>query len=1057
VRYRQGAAVREAHLFTAALGWSNAIFAYAYPDETAPSGLDGQHRAYAAEQRRERRAVCEWVRQQPASRSRVAVHSSMVARYAGGDCRGRAFAGVDQDQSGGRWQRFGAPRHRGCGWLSTSQARPRLRIRVNSGIALMSLCLPCRHLLRFMIVALGLLAPGRSSAGIEVREIDAASTDPAIDVPGIGLHYVALDSTRPASHLLLFFPGTTASPAMYATLLRRAAELGHRVIGLSYLNRESVNFDYCPDQLNTGCHKDVRIEILTGEDRSPLLSVTRANSAYYRVVALLRHLDRSYPQEGWSRFLDGEEPRWERLIVSGQSQGGGHAALTAKLHEVARAVLLSATEPAPWTLDPSATPASRYFGLVHMLEPIQPPIIRSWNNLGLPGTLVDVDQQVPPYGDSQRLSASRIDCSGDPATSGFYHNCTSVEGWMPPPDANGTPAYQSAWDYLYALPTTTEGSSPVFVAGRIGDVSNSYIDPEAYAAERLLTFQDQTGGIHVAAIDQATGAFASSDGRESRLDSGAWPVGETFNGPEFGIDANGWAIYYTKANGGVASLWRATTAGAQPLTSGNRRQTVLASKDASAAQTRLLYIRGTLDAGELAWMDEDDASSETLLGPVDGGVRWIDGTRSFARIVDTGPDAGQVALVDTVAGSVRTITDDAGSKSFAVGFRGPESGRLRLLALVDAATAIGVWEDRGGAYYERIATIVPAGLAGHTLGSPEPFAGAGSSYVSFVVREGAGLPGEPAQVWLARTDGSNSWRCDDGASGVSRSDPETLVLGSRVFVYYNVITPSQYQLYRCGSSLPGANLAGTWWNEQSPGWGVHVTEQGTRVVLTLYSYDGLGRPAWYISDGAELQGDGSYLGTLYRFTGTPFDQIAGPAADAGQAVGSLRLSPQAHDTLNFLANVDGMTESRMLTRLSFGTRPTCVSTLGDAVSATNHTELWWNPDESGWGVGISEQGDTLFIAWYTYASNRTPMWIAGTLARQADGSFAGALHRPVSGTPLGQGDGPVTAFPVPQVGQARLHFIDGNHADFDYTLDGIAQTRVIERFVYGSPVTRCTR
>jgi len=48
LRYRQAAAVGEAHIFTAALGWSNAIFAYAYADETAVSWLDGQQRAFAA-------------------------------------------------------------------------------------------------------------------------------------------------------------------------------------------------------------------------------------------------------------------------------------------------------------------------------------------------------------------------------------------------------------------------------------------------------------------------------------------------------------------------------------------------------------------------------------------------------------------------------------------------------------------------------------------------------------------------------------------------------------------------------------------------------------------------------------------------------------------------------------------------------------------------------------------------------------------------------------------------------------------------------------------------
>ena len=46
LRYHDGDRVALAHIFAAALGWSNAIFAYAYADETAPSWLDGQHRAF---------------------------------------------------------------------------------------------------------------------------------------------------------------------------------------------------------------------------------------------------------------------------------------------------------------------------------------------------------------------------------------------------------------------------------------------------------------------------------------------------------------------------------------------------------------------------------------------------------------------------------------------------------------------------------------------------------------------------------------------------------------------------------------------------------------------------------------------------------------------------------------------------------------------------------------------------------------------------------------------------------------------------------------------------
>ena len=48
LRYRDGDRTCEAQVFAAALGYSNAIFAYAYADQTAASWLDGQYRAFVA-------------------------------------------------------------------------------------------------------------------------------------------------------------------------------------------------------------------------------------------------------------------------------------------------------------------------------------------------------------------------------------------------------------------------------------------------------------------------------------------------------------------------------------------------------------------------------------------------------------------------------------------------------------------------------------------------------------------------------------------------------------------------------------------------------------------------------------------------------------------------------------------------------------------------------------------------------------------------------------------------------------------------------------------------
>ena len=84
------------------------------------------------------------------------------------------------------------------------------------------------------------------------------------------------------------------------------------------------------------------MEIITGEDRSGLISVNRANSIENRLLRLVMYLKANRPGEGWDSFLaNGKELKWENIVLTGQSQGGGHAPLMAKHRKVARVIMYS--------------------------------------------------------------------------------------------------------------------------------------------------------------------------------------------------------------------------------------------------------------------------------------------------------------------------------------------------------------------------------------------------------------------------------------------------------------------------------------------------------------------------------------------------------------------------------------------------------------------------------------------------------------------------------------------------------------------------------------------
>jgi hypothetical protein len=60
----------------------------------------------------------------------------------------------------------------------------------------------------------------------------------------------------------------------------------------------------------------------------------------------------------------------------------------------------------------------------------------------------------------------------------------------------------------------------------------------------------------------------------------------------------------------------------------------------------------------------------------------------------------------------------------------------------------------------------------------------------------------------------------------------------------------------------------------------------------------------------------------------------------------------------------------------------------------NYTDLWWNPEESGWGINVTHQGEILFATLFTYGGDGEPDWFAMSRGeRQEDGSYLGELYR----------------------------------------------------------------
>lgn len=224
------------------------------------------------------------------------------------------------------------------------------------------------------VVALSMLGTVVPAHGESVRvlAIKPSAADPAVrdfDDPS----YVLVPDAPPDAPLIVFLTGTGGRPRGVVKFLSFEAEQGFRAIALEYDDEPAVA-QVCPQSPEADCAEAFRAMRVDGREGSTKVSNPVAESIVARLTAALRVLDHDEPG-GWARYLDGDGPRWDALVVGGLSQGAGMAAYIAKHHRVNRVVLFSSPwdtgpdrQPAPWLSAPSATPAERWYAEYHAKE-----------------------------------------------------------------------------------------------------------------------------------------------------------------------------------------------------------------------------------------------------------------------------------------------------------------------------------------------------------------------------------------------------------------------------------------------------------------------------------------------------------------------------------------------------------------------------------------------------------------------------------------------------------------------------------------------------------------
>lgn len=311
-------------------------------------------------------------------------------------------------------------------------------------------------LLFFFLIINGLQAQSCDTNALIIEEVRASDTDANIPWELARHHAFYNPDCTEKGILLIHLVGTFGDPYQTIYFPSLAANHGIHVLSLKYPNDLSAQ-TACSSSNDPDCHLKFRQEIIEGVDYSPEISVDSVNSISNRLIRLLQYMDVNFTSQNWGQFFTGDSLHWNNVMISGHSQGGGHAAVMAMDRPLKRVLMFASpndysntfSQTAPWTSAAHLTSDSAYYSFNNINDGIAQ---YDWQytaavNLGESffGDTVNVENNQCPYGFSHNLYTDR-DSSGLSVNHGMVVNDANV-----PLDANGTPEFQNVWLYMLGL------------------------------------------------------------------------------------------------------------------------------------------------------------------------------------------------------------------------------------------------------------------------------------------------------------------------------------------------------------------------------------------------------------------------------------------------------------------------------------------------------------------------------------------------------------------------------------------------------------------------------
>jgi YVTN family beta-propeller protein len=554
---------------------------------------------------------------------------------------------------------------------------------------------------------------------------------------------------------------------------------------------------------------------------------------------------------------------------------------------------------------------------------------------------------------------------------------------------------------------------------------------------------------NVSVIDTASNTVVAT------VPVGSYPVGVA-------VSASGARVYVANVDAASVSVIDAAT------------NTVIAtvpvgpnpSGVATDHEGKWIYV-GSFKANNLSVIDAT-TNSVVATVPLESGPMGIVVDPTDRWVYATGPYANVVWVIDSANNAVAATVP---AVPFAGGIALDATGALLYVTNIDA-NSLSVIDT----LTRTVTAIVPvgaapAGVAVNPAGSRVYVTNADANTVSvidsgnFAVAATVRVGAYPVGVAVTPT-GARVYVANGDSNSVSVIDSATNAVIATVRVGGSPLAIGQFMGPTSTPTPPAVNYQGLWWHAPAgseSGWGINVAHQDDVIFATWYTYDPTGK-AWWLTMTAARSAESVYTGTLFQSNGPAFSAVPfDPNLVMRTAVGTGVLSFGDAENGTFAYTVNGVHQTKVITRQVFGPLPTCVwGVQQDLTIAANYQDLWWAAppgSESGWGVNFTHQGNTIFATWFTYDFDGSPLWLSATAAKTGARIYSGQLIR-TTGPAFDAQPFDTSAVTRAPVGTLTLDFADGNDARFAYTvaLPGsvvVTQTKPITRQVFRAPGTVC--